>query len=153
MRKNLIRASGLGAAFCGLAVAFAPAAGAATFQPARPVIQRFALATSHTVTDPCNGAAVSTSGHGHAVTVTRGQHTTIAVTDTESGGGFIMSAAGFERSRALSATYPVHAEGLWIDPTDPTLDFRASITVTVDVSSANAPVGYTATLDSTTCGL
>jgi hypothetical protein len=164
MRKIILHASGIGLAVCGLAVALAPAAGATTLPAAkpvaktvtRPITQTISFPTAYNVNDPCDGALVSTTGHGGAVTVTTGQHTTAAISDTESGGGFTLVEVGAGTFNALSSSYSVSAEGIWIDKKDPAKSFHIPLTVTLNVTSTNAPYGfssYYANANDAKCGV
>jgi hypothetical protein len=160
MRKNILRASGIGLAVCGLAVALAPAAGATTLPVAqtvtKPITQTTSFPTTFNVSDPCDGALVSTTGHGGAVTVTTGQHTTAAISDAESGDGFTLVEAGAGTFNALSSSYSMAAEAIWIDEKDPAKSFHISLTVTLTVTSTNAPYGFNseyANANSAKCGI
>jgi hypothetical protein len=155
MLKMAARASGIGLAVCGLALALAPAAGASTVKPAPPlpVTQSISFPTSFGITSPCNGSAVSTSGKGSAVTFTKGQRTTAILIDNESGDGYQFIEFGTGTFSSLSSTYTVHAEGTWINLKDRAESFHSPLTVTLYVTSSNAPAGYVSNPTAFKCGV
>lgn len=155
MRKSIIHAAGVGLGVCGLAVALAPAAGATPKPPTvtKPVTQRVSFNSAFEINDPCNGVPVSTTGHANSVTVTTGQRTAAVVTDSESGGGFSMGEVGAGTFNALASTYTFTAQGIWIDTKHLADSFHASLTVTVYVTSTNAPYAFSSTQNIVECGL
>jgi hypothetical protein len=154
MLRMAARVSGIGLAVCGLALALAPAAGASTIgSSTRPVTQSMSFPTTYNIDSPCNGSSVSTSGHGDAVTITDGQHTTAFITDAQSGGGFEFIVFGEGSFNSLSSTYTIRAEGTWINLKKPSQSFHSPLTATLFVTSANAPVGFSSSATALRCGL
>jgi hypothetical protein len=155
MLKTAIRVSGIGLAVCGLAVALAPAAGASPIKQSlvRPVTQTETLPTSYNAIDPCNGSLVQTTGQAELATVTTGQDTTVAFADDESGDGFTLVIIGGGSFDALASSYPISAEAVWLDLKDLADSFHASVSVTFNVTSTNAPHGISATSVTAKCGL
>jgi hypothetical protein len=154
MLKAAVRTAGVGLAVCGLAVAVAPAAFASTGGSAsRPVTQTLTHASSLSVTSPCDGSSVATSGDGLLTTVTNGQDTTVILADAESGDGFAVVLSGSGSFSSLSSSYSFNATGTWIDLKDLADSFHASFTVTLSVSAANAPLKAAAAEPVATCGL
>jgi hypothetical protein len=154
MLRMAARVSGIGLAVGGLALALAPAAGASTIgSSTRPVTQSTSFPTSYGIDSPCNGSSVSTSGRGGAVTITEGQHTTAIITDAESGDGYTFIVIGEGSFNSLSSTYTIHAEGTWIDLKKPSQSFHSPLTATLNVTSTNAPTGFTSSPTSLRCGL
>jgi hypothetical protein len=141
------------AAAMGLAMAFGPAAGAATSGfGARPVTQAVNFATDFSIVNGCNGSTVDTTGHGTVTTTTVGQRTTVTIVDRESGDGYQLAIAGGAEFKALASTYLVPVKALWVNR-DPALDFHASYSYTVTVNSKNAATSFLVYGVSGTCGL
>lgn len=155
MLRAATRMAGAGLAVCGLAVAVVPAAFASTAGPAsRPVTQTLAKASAFSITSPCDGAVVATAGEGSVTTITDGQHTTAVLADGESGEGFVVVLGGSGSFSSLASSYSFSAAGTWVDLKDPADSFRASFTVALSVSAANAPLKATvSSISSRTCGL
>jgi hypothetical protein len=129
MLKTAMRMSGIGVAVCGLALAFAPAAGASTVNSsARPVIQTASAPSATGVYNPCNGSVVETTGHIQLMTVTSGQNTVAGFLDNESGDGYTMIEAGGGTFHALASSYAVPSEGVWLDRSNPQDSFRWTFT-------------------------
>jgi hypothetical protein len=155
MLRTAVRTAGMGLAVCGLAVAVAPAAFASTGGSAsRPVTQTLTHASAASITSPCDGSTVATSGEGAVTTVTDGQHTAVVLADGESGDGFVLALGGTGSFSSLSSSYSFSASGTWVDPANLADSFHGSFTVTLTVSAANAPLkAVTTSVNSLTCGL
>jgi hypothetical protein len=158
MLRTAVRASGIGLAVCGLAVALAPAAGASPIKPppappVRPVTQTLSGSTTFGVDSPCNGTAVDTSGKATVATITTGQNTVVTFDDIQSGDGYSLIILGAGDFNSLSASYSVKATAIWLDLKNLKDSFHGTLTSTIPVTSANAPDGLSSSVDSTTCGL
>jgi hypothetical protein len=141
------------AAAIGLAVAFGPAAGATTTGfGARPITHVVNFPTTFSLTSPCDGDAVDTTGHGTVITTTLGQQTTITIVDRESGDGYQLVTQGEARFDALASEYSVPARSLWVNR-DLGLDFHASFAFTVTVNSENAATDFSVQGVQGTCGV
>jgi len=156
MLKMATRASAIGLAAFGLALALAPAAGASTVKPtppAKPVTQTLSAATSFFDYSPCNGSPVNTTGHGFARTITDGQRTAVIVSDVQSGDGYQLFISGIGSFSSLSYSYTVHGEATWINQTKRSESFHALDTIVVSVTSTNDPTGFNSVQVSLKCGL
>jgi len=140
------------AAAIGLAVAFGPAAGATTTGFGPHPVQAVNFSTSFSITSPCNGSTVDTTGHGTVTTTTLGHHTTAAIVDHESGDGYQFVTEGAAVFDALASTYSVPVRALWLDR-DPRLDFHSSFDYVVTVNSENAATSFLVSGVSGTCGV
>jgi hypothetical protein len=140
------------AAAIGLTVAFGSAAGATTTGFV-PVVQVVNFPTGFSITNPCNGAAVDTTGHGTVSTTTLGQHTAVSIADIESGDGYLFIQHGLASFNSLASQYLVPVKATWFDSADPALNFHASYKETVTVNSRNRPTDFFVTGVSGTCNI
>jgi hypothetical protein len=136
-----------------LGVASSASASAAAASSSSPVLQKISGPSSFGITNPCNGAGVSTTGQIKLFTLTSGTHTVAGIVDSESGDGYTVVIAGAGAFNSLASSYPVDTEGVWVNSADPALDFHAGIDFTIEVNASNAPIGGFATSAQPACGL
>jgi hypothetical protein len=150
--KALSRSIGMLAPAMGLLVVVAPTAGAS---PTRPVVQTLkAPSAGSGDINPCNGSTVDTTGTGFVETITSGSHTATIWLDHESGDGYTLYQASLGSFTSLSSTYVTPGVLIWINTSDPALDFHYSVEDTMVVNSANAPINdYVSAYDSEACGI
>ena len=111
---------------------------------------------SAAVTNPCNGSTVGTTGTGLMETITSGSHTATIWLDHESGDGYALYQAslGSFPSLSLSSSYTRPGVMIWINTSDPALDFHYSVDDTMYINSANAPIGdFVTAFNSGACGI
>lgn len=149
--KALSRGIGMSALGMGLLVVVAPTAGAS---PTRPVVQTLSGSSGVALSNPCNGSTVITNGTGFVETITSGSHTAKIWLDHESGDGYTLYQASTGSFTSLSSTYTTPGVMIWINTSDPALDFHYTVDDTTYVNAANAPYDDLVTaLNSEACGI
>jgi hypothetical protein len=154
--KVLTRFAVLSAApIVALTLAVAPSASASTSAASisSPVLQTTSGPSSLGIINPCNSSIVITTGQQKLFTLTSGTNTVAGIVDSESGDGYTVVVAGAGAFNSLASSYPVNAEGVWINQTDPALDFHAALGRVIEVNSSNAPTGVSDNGTQATCGL
>jgi hypothetical protein len=136
-----------------LAVAPSASASTSTASSSSPVLQTSSGPSSLGIISPCNGAIVLTTGQYKLFTLTKGTHTVAGIVDSESGDGYTLVVTGAGAFNSLASSYPVDAEGVWINQADPALDFHSVLDRVINVNSSNAPTGVSGTGAQPVCGL
>jgi hypothetical protein len=152
--KTLTRYAVPLAALLGLTVALAPAAGAS---PARPgnqsTTKTVTVPSTFTVTSPCNHWTVSTAGVATLTITTDGRHSVVRLFDAELGDGYTFTESGVATFNHRHHSYSVQLRGIWFNDELPARSFHGWISAVVHATHRNAPVSFTATVESTWCGL
>jgi hypothetical protein len=138
------------AALAGLTVALAPAAGAATAQPAHPVTHTNLSPSATTAT--CHDHTVSTTGFATETIITDGPHTVVRFNDAEQGDAFTFGASGIGTFWGHHREYRFDAQGTWFNDLFPLGSFRGELHVKVFADRWNRPVGFEAWVAHVDCG-
>ncbi len=151
--KALARHTILFAAAIGLAITFAPPAGASVNSGF--IIHDIYIPTSFSTVNPCNGQTVDTSGHGIADIVqgTSRAPVEVGISDTESGDGYyFLEASSNAYFDALSSSYTFPAMVIENNVRTRGEAFYESVSVTVS-ANGDQPTGFHSEVISATCGL
>jgi hypothetical protein len=146
MVKTLIRYAVLFAAVIGLAVAFAPSAGAST-------IHTIAIRTSFSTVSPCNGQTVNTTGIGLVSIEINASEVRVVASDGESGGGYDFSEFSEDYFDGLSSSYTFPGTVVEFNLHAPADSFYESVSVNVSARDGDVPTGFHSAVLSATCGL